>query len=179
VATQCVSGSNAYRGLRHQTPSIQLKRWASCHFSKERFLSLIRQQSDELFDTDHNELTNNLINSWTGGISYGQAAKLVNLGVRCGCQSWHVDDSEIEQAVRKIHIPLDRYVLAVLRVCARGFSKPILNIPKYRSMGFMESYDEYKKVQDGIREIARLADVPPVVIDHAAWDVGHEASLTL
>lgn len=149
-------------------------------FLKNGFHRLVRQASREDFDKTHKEMVQELLAYWacvgdTAMQHYGQAAKLVNLTVRHGCESSLVNDEDFGRAIKLIHVPLDVCVLKAIRKCAKTFEsyEVIGTIPKRPSMSSVSSFEQYRAIQRGIRSLADEAEVSPIVVDEVAWVKAH------
>lgn len=149
-------------------------------FLKNGFHRLIAEENREKVDKAHKETVQDLFAYWacvgdTEMQHYGQAAKLVNLTVRHGCESPLVNDDEFERAIKLIHVPLDVCVLKAIRKCAKEFDdyEKIRTIPKRPSMSSVSSFEQYQAIQKGIRSLADEAEVSPIVVDEVAWVQPH------
>jgi hypothetical protein len=172
--------SNTFRAFRRvEKPSRLYRGWAYM-FLKNGCYRLIGEENREKFDNTHKEIVQDLFAYWacvgdTEMQHYGQAAKLVNLTVRHGCESPLVNDDEFERAIKLIHVPLDACVLKAIRKCAKEFDdyEKIGTIPKRPSMRSVRSFEQYQTIQNGIHALADEAEVSPIVVDEVAWAKAH------
>jgi hypothetical protein len=172
--------SNTFRAFRRvEKPSRLYRGWAYM-FLKNGFHRLIGKENREDFDKAHEEIVHDLLAYWacvgdTEMQHYGQAAKLVNLTVRHGCESSLVNDDEFERAVKLIHVPLDVCVLRAIRKCVKDFDgyEKIGTISKRPSMSSVSKIEQYQAIQNGIRSLADEAEVTPIVVDEVAWVQPH------
>jgi hypothetical protein len=100
---------------------------------------------------------------------FGPSYKLPNLLVKRLCLSNEVSQRTFKRIVNFVHVPLDSYTLQAL-----AKSCPELEIRATATMGFIKDRKTYERIQTQIRQLAKKAKVPPIVLDCLAWDEGHK-----
>lgn len=173
IIYECAQG-NTFRGIRKQSspPSKRFRTWAMESDVQSAFESLIRSSDAGAFDFAHDALVNLLVRAWEEPLSYGQAAKLINLAVRFACESPFVSDSDFERAVKHIHVPLDRCVLLAIRRCIANPPYSIA-LGSQPTMSTVRDLETYRAIQEYIRRLAQEAGVHPILVDFVAWVETH------
>ena len=172
-------GANTFRGFAGVQPSRIFRPWAEQTFSGTALAELLGIQRQTDYDEWIERLATSLENRWKAEapqeIKYGPKYKLVNLLLKALCESAIIPDDAWQKLVWLIHVPLDRYVLLSIRSCGQQFSTyaRIGSVPKNPSMNFIKNSEEYRAFQQGIRELADRAGVPPITLDYVAWNDAH------
>ena len=171
--------ANTFRGFAGLQPSRIFRPWAIQTFSGTALAELLGIQRQTDYDEWIERLAASLEKRWKDEapekIKCGPKYKLVNLLLKTLCESRIIPDDEWQKLVWLIHVPLDRYVLLSVRSCGQQFSTyaSIGPIPRNPSMNFIKKSEEYRAFQQGIRELADRADVPPITLDYVAWNDVH------
>jgi len=108
-------------------------------------------------------------------ISYGPSLKLPNLVMRHVCLYRGLSDELVEKLVWYLHVPLDSFTIQAVARCVDLFpnKQAIGRIPASATMSFIKNREMYEAFQEGIRQMAAEAGVPPIALDYVAWDSSH------
>lgn len=167
----------AYHRGKHYSkykPMSIYRYWAQ-EFLKEN-LGFIIECSD--FTQLHNKAHNDLKTLWEkeDGIKeelpFYSIAKLIDLTFKLlPCWKKLPEDRQ-KWYLNEVHVPLDKYSLGFLKKHSEKFSK---DIPSNASMGFIgKDQEKYKEIQNEIKKICYVCEIPPIVFDLLAWDDNHK-----
>lgn len=165
-------GPNTFRYFRglSVSPSVTFRNWADRWFDQQRLAGLVEVTSEAEFDSLLHTITLSLRQEWkrkTGQLmDKGPATKLPGLVLKHRCASPVLDVRTADRILPFLHVPLDSYTLAAIRVAHAG-------IPRRAGMGWVQNWREYNRIQSTIRECAAEAGVPPIALDVLAWNLTH------
>ena len=175
--------SNTFRAFHRmpERPSQVFRDWAFDAFvSRELIQTLSAISSDSDYDTWLTKLVGDFQSCWRSRMAvevpYGPAYKLPNLLLKCVALRPEIPALQQQRLINWLHIPLDSYTIQGLRGWFRlpGGSA----IPSGATMKFVRDAKLYDSLQGEIKQIAKLAGVPPIAFDYLAWNAGHRKTST-
>jgi hypothetical protein len=175
--------SNTFRAFHRmpERPSEVFRDWAFGAFVSRGFLqTLCTIQGASDYDTWLTKLVEDFRSCWRSRMAvevpYGPAYKLPNLLLKCVALRPEITALQQQRLVNWLHIPLDSYTIQALRGWFRLPSGS--GIPSGATMKFVRDAKLYDSIQGEIKDIAKLADVPPIAFDYLAWNAGHRKRST-
>jgi hypothetical protein len=180
AAIQEAVGPNTWRAFRksgkkdndEKKPSKVFQKWAEEWLTGrgKGFAKLSRIASSEKYDEWLWKSVCSLQKCWQSTmcapISIGPAFKLVNLLVKRVARE--LPRRQQKRVFSWLHVPLDKYTLRKVRDIVTLSSKR--RIPANATMAFIECVDDYKSIQETIRELAKNAGVPAIAFDYIAYN---------
>jgi len=187
MSSKCVArewiASNTFRAFHHVVPppSQLFREWAEASLDDPAFAQTIGSiRSQARFDDWHAQWCDSFAKHWTersGNVmKWGPSRKLPDLlllGVLCNWRSEGFDNDAAVSLSWFAHVPLDSYVLQMIRphVLLDGAGKP--RIPRNASMGWIPDHDTYHEIQRTIKDLCSEVGVPGVCLDFLAWGKAH------
>lgn len=172
AAIQEAVGPNTWRAFRKcpKKPSLVFCEWAEHSLiEKEGFAKLSKIKSKEKYDKWLKMLVSDLQNSWEKNMSrelnIGPAYKLVNLLLKRVSREL---PRKRKKVLQWLHVPLDKHTLAAIR--------EVITFPRGRkirsnaTMAFIANIEDYNYIQQGISDLAKKAQVPPIALDYIAYN---------
>jgi hypothetical protein len=159
-------------------PSKIFYDWAVSRLTRELFVRLARVQSQAHYDRLTDELAMDLRDRWYSEgkkpLGIGAGRKLLNVLFKNAIRWSEIEPSDRKRLIQLLHVPLDSFSLGSVRqIASTGEFGPVLNIPSRASTGFVTSLELYYRLQELMRNITAVANVPPICIDLVAWNAAH------
>lgn len=108
------------------------------------------------------------------GLTFGMTAKLVDLLLKRLVRFPEIPDAERLQLSEFLHVPLEKYTLNAIReldvMDAEGKKVPL---PKTITMAHVTREEIYTGIQTLFIDMAKEAEVPPILLDYLLWDMQH------
>ena len=170
-------GSNTWRRFKRSDgngPSVAIRSWARTEIKPiRRLLESMDLGSQRAFDLWNDSFCRNFASYWERTmhyeIDYAPQRKIPNLLLK---RILLLDEVKPETRLKLeqfLHVPLDRFVLGKIRICA-----PHLAIPSGASMGYASSETKYNEIQEWIRGVCKMNNTFPIHLDIYSWDLQHE-----
>ena len=179
----CSVGQNTFRAFHHmpEQPSETFREWAlEVLHDGTRLEFLRRVDSQSEYRKWLYALSENFRQFWGKRmgkqIPYGPSLKLPNLLMKQVFANRNkISDNDFNKLVGYLEVPLDSFTIQAVanRVDPFPNRDSIGHIPSSATMNFVRSHEMYEAFQNGIRQIACKAGVPPIALDCLAWNEGH------
>jgi hypothetical protein len=180
AAIQEAVGPNTWRAFKkcgkkdngEKKPSKVFQKWAEEWLTGKGkgFAKLSRIASGEDYDKWLRKSVRSFQEYWElnlcESISIGAAFKLVNLLVKRVARELPMKQQK--KVFGWLHVPLDKYTLGKVRDIVTLSSER--RIPAKATMNFIKCVDDYKSIQNAIRELAEKAGVPAIAFDYIAYN---------
>jgi hypothetical protein len=173
-------GGSIFRAfhLKNESGSNLYRKWAKQNL-KRLLKNLKMIKSQKAYDLLVINFTNSFINYWANNISndnekigFGPASKIVNLLIKIIQQS---ENHKIKGIDGYLHVPFDLYTLRPLKNIINSISNVNynINIPSTATMGFIINESQYFVITNAIRNIAKEANIVPILYEYWGWDRTH------
>src|SRR5579859_1252977 len=174
-------GKETYRGLHYfdPGPKVVFTSWALNEIGTNSLRQAANLPDQAAYDKWLTEFTGRLRHYWRGsqnpprGIEYGQGRKLTNLLMKKYVLWTDLGTLERGRLTKYLHVALDEYVLLGIRTCILEFPAHAVRIPTKPSMGAVTDEKMNRRIQAGLREIARQAEAPTIYLDVFFWNLSH------
>lgn len=107
---------------------------------------------------------------------FGPSMKLPNLLAKRLLFYSKLPEKAVERLIWFLEVPLDSYTLQAVARISDSFpnASVIGRIPSSATMNYVGDLEMYEAFQEGVRQLAKEAGVPPIILDCVAWDAAHE-----
>jgi hypothetical protein len=172
AAIQEAVGPNTFRAFAGlESPAKVFRGWAQ-HWliGRNEFQKLSELKDLDAYDKWLKRCVSSLQRYWQrktkSPLNIGPAYKLANLLMKRTSQE--LPGKHKAQVFKWLHVPLDRYTLAAIRVVI--VLPGDRSIPVTAGMAFIDNFTDYCHIQRCIRKFARNAGVPPIALDYIAYN---------
>jgi len=108
------------------------------------------------------------------GLTFGMTVKLVDLLLKRLVRFPEIPDAERIRISEFLHVPLEKYTLNAIRdldvLDAEGKK---VKLPKSPTMSAVTNEGIYTGMQTLFNDMAKEAEVPPILLDYLLWDMQH------